>query len=132
MKTSIVKSRYVAAVTLALAAVVASGNALAQAQAPRGGQGEAVLAGKDAKVLAQVRIPVNHANIHAGPSTGNEVIVLAARDTQLPMVARRGEWLQVLLSPDLRKTGMPMRWYKNEGSGWVHDSMVEFVTPEAK
>jgi hypothetical protein len=108
------------------------GAALAQSQAPRGGQGEALLAPTDAKVLAQVRVPVNHANIHSGPSTGNEVIVLAAKGTVLPMVARRGEWLQVQLAPDMRKTGMAMRWYKNEGSGWVHDSMVEFVTPEPK
>jgi hypothetical protein len=111
---------------------MAPARALAQGQAPRGGQGEAVLAPADARVLAQVRVPVNHANIHSGPNTGNEVIVLAAKGTVLPMVARRGEWLQVLLSPELRKTGMPMRWYKNEGSGWIHDSMVEFVTPEPK
>ena len=104
----------------------------AQRQAPRGGQGEAVLAPADAKVLAQVRVPVSHANIHSGPSTGNEVIVLAARGTVMPMVGRRGEWIQVQLSPEMRKTGMVMRWYKNEGSGWVHDSMVEFVTPEPK
>jgi len=25
-----------------------------------------------------------------------------------------------------------MRWYKNETSGWMHDSTVEFLTPEAK
>jgi len=106
--------------------------ALAQGQQQRGGQGEAVLAPPDAKVLAQVRVPVAHANIHSGPSTGNEVIVLAAKGTVMPMVARRGEWLQVLLSPELRKTGMVMRWYQNEGSGWVHDSMVEFVTREPK
>jgi uncharacterized protein YgiM (DUF1202 family) len=109
-----------------------AGPNMAQGQAPRGGQGQAELAGSNAKVLAQVRIPVNHANVHSGPSTGNEVIVLAAKGTELPMVARRGEWVQVLLSPDLRKSGMVMRWYKNEGSGWVHDSMVEFVTPEPK
>jgi Bacterial SH3 domain len=121
----------ITAIALLLSAI-APGHALAQGQAPRGGQGEAVLAPADAKVLAQVRVPVSHANIHTGPSTGNEVIVLAARGTVLPMVARRGEWLQVQLSPDLRKTGMVMRWYKNQGSGWVHDSMVEFVTPEPK
>src|SRR6185312_5505165 len=61
-------------------------------------------------------------NIHSRPSTGNEVIVLAAKGTVMPMVARRGEWVQVLLSPEIRKTGMLMRWYNNEGSGWVHDS----------
>jgi len=105
---------------------------LAQGQPQRGGQGEAVLADPDAKVLAQVRVPVAHANIHSGPSTGNEVIVLAAQGTVMPMVARRGEWVQVLLSPEIRKSGMVMRWYNNEGSGWIHDSMVEFITPEPK
>jgi len=48
------------------------------------------------------------------------------------MVGRRGEWIQVRLSPEMRKTGMVMRWYKDEGGGWVHDSMVEFITPEPK
>jgi hypothetical protein len=130
MKPTSIKIVTIAALTLLT--TMTSGSAVAQAQAPRGGQGEAVLAPADAKVLAQVRIPVSHANIHSGPSTGNEVIVLAAKGTELPMVARRGEWLQVRLSPDLRKTGMSMRWYKNEASGWVHDSMVEFVTPEPR
>ena len=77
-------------------------------------------------------MPVGHANIHTGPSTGNEVIVLAAKGTVMPMVGRRGEWIQVRLSPEMRKSGMVMRWYKNEASGWIHDSMVEFVTPEPK
>jgi hypothetical protein len=131
MKPSTPKMNSLPAIILVLAAF-AHGDALAQAQAPRGGQGEALLAPADAKVLAQVRVPVSHANIHSGPSTGNEVIVLAAKGTVLPMVGRRGEWLQVLLSPDMRKTGMAMRWYKNESSGWAHDSMVEFVTPEPK
>ena len=124
--------KILAAASALLLAVVAVAPAGAQGQAPRGGQGEAVLAPADAKVLAQVRVPVNHANIHSGPSTGNEVIVLAAKGTVMPMVGRRGEWIQVQLSPEMRKTGMLMRWYKNEGSGWVHDSMVEFLTPEAK
>jgi len=110
---------------------IAPGQAGAQGQ-PRGGQGAAVQAAPDAKVLAQVRVPTSHANIHSGPSTGNEVLVLAAKGTVMPMVGRRGEWVQVQLSPDIRKTGMPMRWYKNETSGWMHDSTVEFLTPEAK
>jgi hypothetical protein len=127
MKLISVSTIFGAAIALLLAAV-----SLAQGQQQRGGQGEAVLAPADAKVLAQVRVPVSHANIHSGPSTGNEVIVLAAKGTVMPMVGRRGEWIQVLLSPEIRKTGMVMRWYRNEGSGWVHDSMVEFVTPEPK
>jgi hypothetical protein len=127
MKLSPATTTFTAILALLLAAV-----ALAQGQAPRGGQGEAVLAPADAKVLAQVRVPVSHANVHSGPSTGNEVIVLAARGTVMPMVGRRGEWIQVQLSPEMRKTGMVIRWYRNEGSGWVHDSMVEFLTPEPK
>jgi hypothetical protein len=126
MKTILVRT------TIAAAACLLPALAVSQGQPQRGGQGEAVLAPADAKVLAQVRVPVSHANIHSGPNTGNEVIVLAAKGTVLPMVGRRGEWLQVLLSPELRKTGMVMRWYQNEGSGWVHDSMVEFVTPEPR
>src|SRR3954469_6751013 len=125
MKHTSVRSIFAAAIVLLLPAV-----ALAQGQPARGGQGEAVLAPANAKVLAQVRVPVSHANIHSGPSTGNEVIVLAAKGTVMPMVARRGEWVQVLLSPEIRKTGMLMRWYNNEGSGWVHDSMVEVLAPE--
>jgi hypothetical protein len=131
MNPSTLKTNLLPAITLVLAAF-AHADVLAQGQPARGGQGQALLAPTDAKVLAQVRVPVNHANIHTGPSTGNEVIVLAAKGTVLPMVGRRGEWLQVLLAPELRKTGMAMRWYKNESSGWVHDSMVEFVTPEPK
>jgi uncharacterized protein YgiM (DUF1202 family) len=79
-----------------------------------------------------VRVKTAHANIHTGPTSGNEVLVLAAKGTDLPVLARRGEWIQVGLSPELRKTGMVMRWYKNENNGWVHDSMIEVVKPAAK
>ena len=118
-------------ITLLLAGF-AHGQTPAKGQPQKGGQGEPVPAAADAKVLGQVRVPVGHANIHTGPSTGNEVIVLASRGTVMPMVGRRGEWIQVLLSPEMRKTGMVMRWYHDETSGWVHDSMVEIVTPESK
>ena len=87
MKTSTpIKLFFVAATSFTAAFTCNSVLAQAPSQ-PRGGQGEAVLAAKDAKVLAQVRIPVNHANIHSGPSTGNEVIVLAPKGAELPMVA---------------------------------------------
>jgi hypothetical protein len=119
------------AIALALAGI-APGQADAQGQPQRGGQGQSIQAPPDAKVLATVRVPVGHANVHTGPSTGNEVLVLAAKGTVMPMVGRRGEWIQVRISPEMRKTGIPMRWYKNETSGWVHDSMVEFLTPETK
>jgi uncharacterized protein YgiM (DUF1202 family) len=119
------------AISLALAGV-APAPAHAQGQPQRGGQGQSIQAPADAKVLAQVRVPTSHANIHSGPSTGNEVLVLAPKGTVMPMVGRRGEWIQVQLAPEIRKTGILMRWYNNETSGWMHDSTVEFITPEAK
>src|SRR5947207_14065254 len=79
-----------------------------------------------------VRVKAAHANVHTGPTSGNEVLVLAAKGTVLPVLARRGEWLQVGLSPELRKTGMVMRWYKNENNGWIHDSLLEVVKPAGK
>jgi hypothetical protein len=45
----------------------------------------------------------------------------------LPVLGRRGEWVHVGLSPTLRKTGMVMRWYKNEDNGWIHDSLLEVL-----
>ncbi len=111
---------------------LAWGRERAQGQAQRGGQGQAVPAAADAKVLARVRVKAGHANIHSGPNSGNEVLVLAPKDTVMPMIGRRGEWIQVQLASELRKTGILMRWYKNETTGWMHDSMVEFLTPEAK
>ena len=119
------------AAVLALPAF-ARGQESATGQVQRGGQGQAVAAAADAKVLAQVRVPTSHANIHSGPGSGNEILVLAPKSTTMPMIGRRGEWIQVRLSPELRKTGILMRWYKNETSGWMHDSTVEFLTPEAK
>jgi uncharacterized protein YgiM (DUF1202 family) len=72
----------------------------------------------------QARVPTSHANVHKGPSSGQEVLVLVPKGTVLPIVGRRGEWVQVQLSPELRKTGMVMRWYADEKSGWMHDSTV--------
>ena len=72
----------------------------------------------------RVRVPTTHANVHMGPGSGQEVLVLVPRGTVLTVLARKGEWLQVQLTPELRKTGMLMRWYKNETSGWMHDSTV--------
>jgi len=95
----------------ALATCVALGGALA-AQAPAPAAGE------------RVRVPSSHANIHKGPNTTTEVLVLAPRDAVLAVLARDKEWVQVRLTPELRKTGLVMRWYKNEDRGWMHDSTV--------
>ena len=78
----------------------------------------------------RVRVPTSHANVHMGPSSGQEVLVLVPRNTVLAVTTRRGEWIQVQLSPELRKTGMVMRWYKNEDRGWMHDSTVQRIDPK--
>ena len=72
----------------------------------------------------RVRVPAAHANVHKGPNTTTEVLVLAPRDTVLTVLARDKEWVQVRLTPELRKTGLVMRWYQNEDRGWMHDSTV--------
>lgn len=113
--------------TVLLLAVVAP---LAAEQ--RGGQGTGASAEVPKPTGEVVRVKAGHANIHTGPTSGNEVLVLAAKGTQLAVLARRGEWIQVGLSQELRKTGMVMRWYKNENNGWIHDSMVEVVKSVGK
>lgn len=102
------------------------------AEQRRGGQGTGASTDAPKPTGEVVRVKAGHANIHTGPTTANEVLLLAAKETLLPVLARRGEWVQVGLSQELRKTGMAVRWYKNESNGWVHDSMLEVVKPAAK
>ena len=77
----------------------------------------------------QVRVPDRQANtnVHMGPSSGQPILVLAPKGTVLPVLKRQGEWFAVRLAPELRKLGTPMRWYKNEDQGFVHESTVEVV-----
>ena len=75
----------------------------------------------------RVRVPTSHANVHMGPSSGRQVLWLAPEGTVLPVIGRQGEWLIVQLSPELRETGIVMRWYRNEDRGYMHESTVEFV-----
>jgi len=94
----------------------------------------------------QARVPTSYANVHAAPSSGSVPLVLVPRGTVLPIIGRRGEWVQVQLSPELRETGMVMRWYEGrhdivvrgepttigeETSGWMHDSTVEIISGSA-
>jgi uncharacterized protein YgiM (DUF1202 family) len=98
------------------------------AEGQRGrGQGQGAAAQAPQPTGERVRVKAGHANVQTGPTSGNEVLVLAPKGTVLPVLARRGEWVQVGLSPELRKTGMVMRWYKNENNGWIHDSLLEVV-----
>jgi len=97
--------------------------------------------GQEAK--EQARVPTSHANIHETPGSGSALLVIVPKDTVLPVIGRRGEWVQVRLSPELRKTGIVIRWYEGkreiirrgehitiggEDTGWMHDSTVE-ITP---
>jgi uncharacterized protein YgiM (DUF1202 family) len=105
----------------------------AGADAQRGrGQGRGAEAQAPQPTGERVRVKAGHANVQTGPTSGNEVLVLAPKGTVLPVLARRGEWVQVGLPPELRKTGMVMRWYKNESNGWIHDSMLDVVKPGEK
>ena len=80
-----------------------------------------------APTTERVRVPTSYANVHMTPSSGAQVLVLVPKGTVLNVVGRDKEWIQVQLTPALRKTGMVMRWYKNEDKGWMHDSTVEVV-----
>ncbi len=75
--------------------------------------------------LGRVRVPTSHANVHMGSSTSQRVLWLAPEGTVLEVVDRRGEWLAVRLTPEMRETGIVMRWYRNEDRGWLHESTVE-------
>lgn len=102
------------------------------AQRGRGGQGQGIQDPAPKPTGELVRVKAGHANVHTGPTSGNEVLVLAPKGTVLPVLQKRGEWVRVQLSPELRKTGMVMRWYKNEDNGWIHDSLLETVKPAGK
>ena len=80
--------------------------------------------------------------MHDAPSTGSNLLLLVPEGTVLPIIGRRGEWVQVQLSPGLRETGMIVRWYEgrheiirrgervvigDEDNGWMHDSTVEIL-----
>ncbi len=90
----------------------------------------------------RARVPTSHANIHDAPSTASNLLLLVPQGTELPIIGRRGEWVQVQLSPELRDTSMIIRWYAEpheivrrgeritiggDQTGWMHDSTVEIV-----
>ncbi|MBI2185966.1 MAG: hypothetical protein HYU37_02445 [Acidobacteria bacterium] len=114
----------------ACSCVIGLALAVTAAAQGRGGQGQPAVEKAPPPTGERVRVKVGHANVHMGPTTVNEVIVLAPKGTVLPVLGRRGEWVHVGMSPALRKTGMVMRWYKNEDNGWIHDSLLEVVKPD--
>jgi uncharacterized protein YgiM (DUF1202 family) len=78
----------------------------------------------------QVRVKTRHANIQAGSTSGADVLVLVPQGTVLTVLKREGPWVLVELTPKLRQAATPMRWYKNEKQGWMHESAVEFIKPK--
>jgi len=91
---------------------------------------------------ARARVPTSYANVHDAPSTGSNLLLLVPEGTVLSIIGRRGEWVQVQVSPGLRETGMIVRWYEgrheiirrgarvvigDEDNGWMHDSTVEIL-----
>ena len=112
---------------LCVLAVVLMLPLVADGQGSGRGQGQGAAAQAPPPTGERVRVKTGHANVHTGPTSGNEVLVLPVKGTILPVLARRGEWVQVGLSPELRKTGMVLRWYKNENNGGIHDAMLEVV-----
>ncbi len=116
-------------------ALVVLGLAVAMASVPlaarQGGAGAGQRAtGQPAPAEAatgRVRVPTSHANVHVGPSTGAVLLVMAARGTEFEVTGRDKEWIQVALTPEVRKAGLVVRWYRNETRGWVHDSTVQAV-----
>lgn len=125
------------AIAAAAALLLLIGAALAQAQE----------AADQATAPEQARVPASHANVHSGPSSAASVLVMVPEDTVLPVIGRRGEWVQVKLSQELRETGIVVRWYEgthsffndgeiitigDEESGWMHDSTVEILPAQAQ
>jgi hypothetical protein len=91
---------------------------------------------------ARARVPASYANVHSAPSTASNLLLLVPQGTVLSIIGRRGEWVQVQMSPGLRETGMIVRWYEgrheiirrgvrivigDEDNGWMHDSTVEIL-----
>jgi len=109
------------ALGVSLALLVPAGQAFSQSPSP---SPSATPAGPPTE---QARVPTSYANVHKGSGSGQVILVLVPRGTVMPILGRRGEWVQVQLQPELRKTGMVMRWYENETSGWMHDSTVEIT-----
>ncbi len=88
----------------------------------------------------QARVPTSHAAVHDAPTTASTMMLMVPEGTVLPVIGRRGEWVQVQLSPELRETSIILRWYEEqhdivrrgvaltiggEDTGWMHDSTVE-------
>ena len=91
------------------------------------GQGQPV----PTTVIGQVRVTKRAANVHTAPTSTAIVLVNVPQGTTLNVLEHRGVWVAVQLTPALRQQGSPIRWYRNETRGFMHNSTVEAV-PAAK
>jgi len=82
---------------------------------------------KEAAPQEVATVPTSHASVHMAAGSGSELLLMAPKGTVLPVLGRKGEWVQVRLTPELRKTSIVIRWYKNEDNGWMHDSTVRIT-----
>lgn len=98
---------------LALTLLLVSGPAFGQTTAPRADAPKEV-----------ATVPTSHASVHMAAGSGSELLLMVPKGTIMPVLGRKGEWVQVRLTPELRKTSIVIRWYKNEDNGWMHDSTV--------
>lgn len=95
-----------AACVLGVVTILAiSGHSFAQTPAPKGGP-----AGSGHE-------STSHANVHMAAGSGSELLLMVPKGTVLPILGRKGEWVQVRLTPELRKNSIVVRWYKNEDTG---------------
>ena len=127
------RMNHLACVCVFFGAAVAPFSSSASAQQGQTGTGQQA-PGQQAPAEAAsgtVRVPSRGANVHMGPTSGQQLLVVVPKGTVLKVTGRDKEWIQVELTENLRKTSMVMRWYKGETRGWMHDSTVEFVEPKS-
>lgn len=94
----------------------------------RGGQpGSPPGASAPKTVTGQVRVTAVAANVHATPTSAAIVIVNVPQGTVLNIFEQRGPWFAVQLTPELRKTSTPLRWYRGETVGYMHSSTAEII-----
>ena len=99
-------------------------------ETPAGQQGEVVHVVQPGETLGHLaqQYDISIDEIIAANSISNPDVLEVGQQLIIPAPGA----VQVQPTPELRKTGMVMRWYKNEDRGWMHDSTVERVDPKPK
>jgi hypothetical protein len=111
--------------TRRLFALIAAAAVLLPAGASGQERGRGAGAPVPTTVIGQVRVTKRAANVHAAPTSTAIVLVNVPQGTALNVLEQRGVWVTVQLTPALRQQGSPIRWYRNEAHGFMHNSTVE-------